>query len=150
LKEDGTCSKCPDDKTGKGLKCYDKIDKCGNQINNICEYCSNTDYALNEERTQCIILQTKIENCIAQIANKCGKCFIGYKPSTDQKECVACESEKDENFESCLYIENCNNNYYVVSKPRKTTVACHGCISNEYYLTASKLHVMIAEKVNIN
>ena len=121
LKEDGTCSKCPEGKMGTGLKCFDPIEGCGYQIDGICEMCSSGDEVLNEERNQCS-QKTKIQNCSIQINNNCSVCKDGYKPSKDQKSCEICESGKDEDINSCLYIDNCRINSYVYKKYKKTMV----------------------------
>jgi len=136
LKEDGTCSKCPEGKTGTGLKCYDIMNFCAHQIDDICEFCSYGDEVLNEERNLCFKREI-IQNCHVQINDKCSICLEGYKPSRDQKSCEICEPGKDEDIPTCLNVENCNFHNIVHNKYKKTMVDCVSCISNEYYLTTS-------------
>ena len=138
MKGEEICSKCPEGKTGEGLKCFDSIEGCRDQINDICESCSNSALVLNEEKSQCIE-KTKIENCNIQVNDKCTECYQGYKPSEDQKACDPCESGKDENIYSCLSIENCSvRPPSIIKKYKRPTTSCKDCISNEYYLTASR------------
>lgn len=99
--------------------------------------CSNGEAVLNEERNRCF-LQTKIENCDIQINDKCSECSKGYKPSKDQKSCEICESGKDEDIISCLYVEYCKYHYSVFNKYKKPMVECISCNSNDYYLTTSR------------
>jgi hypothetical protein len=126
LQEDGTCTKCFSGKKGTGLKCFDAIKDCSEQIDDICQMCSFSDEVLNEERNQCF-KETKIQNCNIQINNKCSTCDYGYKPSKDQKLCEKCESVKDEDIKSCLYIENCSIHNWVWYEHKKSMVACSSC-----------------------
>ena len=80
LKEDGTCSSCPFEKVGNGLKCFDRIEGCSEQNGGICEKCANYDEVLNEERNQCI-QKDLIENCMIQINDKCSICMMGINPA---------------------------------------------------------------------
>jgi len=136
LKEDGTCSKCPEGTTGTGLKCYDIMYFCAYQIDDKCEHCSSGDEVLNEEKNLCF-KKEKIQNCDVQINDKCKICENGYKPSKDQKSCEICEPGKDEDILTCLNVENCLSHYSIHNNYKKLRVDCISCVSNEYYLTTS-------------
>ncbi len=136
LEEDGSCSKCPEGKTGSGLKCFDKIRGCGNQIDDICEYCSSGNEVLNEEKNFCFETE-KILNCYQQINDKCSICRQGYKLSKDKKSCEICEPGKDEDLPTCFIDHNCQSYSTIIRKYKTLMMDCTNCISNEYYLTTS-------------
>lgn len=102
LKEDGTCSKCPEGTTGESLKCFPLIEGCLYQEDDICLGCSSSDEVLDEERKHCF-KKEKIQNCQIQINDKCSECELGYKTSNDQKSCEICEYGKDEDIKTCLF-----------------------------------------------
>lgn len=137
LKGDGTCSICPEGKTGTGIKCFDLIIGCSLQIDDICQKCSADDEVLNEEKNKCF-KKDKIQNCEIQINDKCSICKEGYKPSEDQKSCQICVSGEDEDIQTCLTIENCKSYSAITNPYKKPMIDCVSCTSNDYYLTTSR------------